>query len=88
LDNGVEGQLGRTDFDVVDLTYGKHIPDPYQAFGLLSALFGNSGSQAEFRRLRDIKIEPLVIFTVQSCSHLIFRRRQVTLSHLSLWEVP
>jgi len=54
------------------------------AFGLLSALFGNSGSQAELRRLRDIKIDPLVIFTVQSCLRLIFRRRQVTLGHLSL----
>ena len=76
--------MGRTDFAVVDLTYGRHIPNPYQAFGLLSALFGNSGRPAELRRLRDINIDPLVIFTVQSCSHLIFRRRQVTLGDLSL----
>jgi hypothetical protein len=47
--------LGRTDFAVVDPHYGRHIPDPYQVFGLLFALFGNSGRPVELRRQRDIK---------------------------------
>jgi hypothetical protein len=88
LDNGVEGRLGRTDFAVVDLHCGWYIPDPYQAFSILSALFGNSGRPAELRRLRDIKIDPQATFTVQSCLHLIFRRWQVILGYLSIWEVP
>jgi hypothetical protein len=37
-----------TDFAVVDLHYGRHIPDPYQAFGILSALLAIQADRPSF----------------------------------------